>query len=383
MVRKVCVILFICLLLVPLLQKITGVKLPNYVLSGYDETVTKPKLSLQDFLSAKYQDGEDVYLQQNVPSKGFFVALKNQMDYSLFNVLHYTIEQGDEGQLFLWNHINTHCGSLSISDDSLQRKIGECCYLKAFLDSMHVPMVFVLAPGKPSYYEDKLPAKYKDKCNHDNDYHHVLAALNNAHLPVIDYNEWFNNNRSNFKYPAFPTLGIHWSYYAACLVMDSLDKYLTGSWGNEVTTPLIVSTRVTDRPYKTDKDLWSLLNLLMPMRSDSLAYPEYDFSDSLKKCRKPKIVIIGDSYSWVLIDTRLPAHVFSPESRYWFYKHQLYDLNGRWITDNPSKDEIYQTLRGADMVMFLSTEVLNYRLDFELANWLKANRPEVQPKRDN
>jgi hypothetical protein len=378
MARKTYVLLFLFILLVPLLVKLTGAKNYDYVLNGSYIDVARPAFSSRTFLSANYQEQEDIYLQQSVAFKGFLIALNNQADYSLFGTLHYTIEMGGSGQLFLWNHVDNHCGDLSISEDSLRRKITECQYLKSMLDSMHIPVVFVLAPGKPSFMEDKLPAKYRGKCSNDNDYHHVLSALNNAKLPVIDYNEWFRQNRGGFKYPAFPRLGIHWSYYAACLVMDSLVKYVARISNRDIAVPRITNTRVTDKPYKTDKDLWSLLNLLVPMQSDSLAYPEYNFSDTVSKVHKPKIVIIGDSYSWVLLDTKLPANIFSANSRYWFYKKQLYDLNGKWITDNASTQQVYQTLQGADMVIFLSTEVLNYRLDFELANWLKANPPERQ-----
>jgi len=226
MLRKGYAILFLSLMFIPLLPAITGVKICDYVLNGYNENVTKPEFSLRNFLSAKYQEQEDVYLQQSIPFKGFLIGLKNQLDYSLFRLLHYTIEQGPDGELFYWNHIDTHCGHLSISDDSLQIKIKECRYLQSVLDSMGIAEVYVLAPGKPSYLEDKMPEKYRDKCSSDNEYHHVLTALNGAELPLIDYNEWFRANREGFKYPVFPRLGIHWSYYAACLVMDTLDRYI-------------------------------------------------------------------------------------------------------------------------------------------------------------
>lgn len=376
MIRKVCVITFLFLLFIPILLKLSGFEKYDYALSGYNDNVAKPGFSWRSFLSSQYQDEADIYLQQNIPFKGYLIALKNQLDYSAFDILHYTIEQGSEGQLFFWNHVNTHCGHLSISNDSLQTKIKECLYIKSVFDSMGITHVYMLAPGKPAYLEDKLPAKYKNNCTEDNEYHHVLSALNKSGLPVIDYNAWFKENRATYKYPVFPRLGIHWSYYAACLVMDTLDKYIAAKINAPIAQPQIMHTTVTDQPYKTDKDLWALLNLLLPMRSDSLAYPEYKF-DTVAKCiRKPKVVIIGDSFGWVLLDTKVPANVFSADSRYWFYKRQLYDLNSKWISDAPSRDEIYQTLKGADMVIFLSTEVSNFRLDFEFANWLKANRPE-------
>ena len=374
MIRKFYVLLFLLLLLIPLLQKLIGIKNCDYKLSGYSEAIPKPYFKWHDFFAATYQEHADTYLQQNVAFKGFFITLKNQIDYSLFNTLHYSIKKGEDDELFLQNHIDAHCGQLSISEDSLHRKLNECVELKTILDSMHIPMVFVLAPGKPGYYEDKLPVKYKNKCSKDNDYLHVLEGLTDKQLPVVDYNAWFRANRNNFKYPVFPKLGIHWSYYAACVVMDSLNRYIEKALQVNLLKPKLTGTIVTEQPYTTDKDLWSLLNLLLPMQSDSLAYPEYSFADTLAPHYKPRILIISDSYTWVMLDTKLPANTFSPASRFWFYKKELYDMNGMWVSNDPFTTNSYQSLNGTDMVIFLATETLYSRLDYGFANWLKTNK---------
>jgi hypothetical protein len=368
--RRVFTIILILVFSLPLIQRQWSSVIPDYSLNGYNAPTPKPIFSFHDLLEGKYQDDLTAYLQDNVGFKGYLIALKNQIDYSLFQTLHYTIELGRDGQLFYWNHIDAHCGHLTLSDDSLSRKMMECKKLQEFLDSAHIPVVYVLAPGKPAFYEDKLPKKFLNKCSNDNDYNHVLSRLNENQLEHLDFNKWFQSMRTSSPYPLFPKLGIHWSFYGACVAMDSLVKYIEHKDRIDLPNYVQDSFKITDQPYKIDKDLWSLLNVLLPMASDSLAYPSYAFTFDSTKQRKAKVLIIGDSFNWNLIDTKIPAAVFSSDSRFWFYKRELYDLSGKLITNNETEVNYYDLLKGTDMVIFLSTEVLNHRMDFGFSQGL-------------
>jgi hypothetical protein len=340
----------------------------DYELNGYAESASRPDFSWKDFFEGTYQDNLSTYLLENVGYKGYLIALKNQIDYSLFDKLNYGIEKGDDGQLFYWNHIDTHCGHLTLSEDSLKKKVEACVRLKLLLDSLHTKTLFVLAPGKPFFYEDKLPERFKTNCNDDNDYHHILSLLHKNNIEVIDFNQWFKSKRNYSEYPLFPRLGTHWSYYGATLANDSLAKFIAEDLNINLTNYSLVETEVTDKPKSKDQDLWDLLNIILPMKSDSLAYPEYKFKAGKPASKKPKVLLIGDSFNWTMLETKMLPQLFSADSRFWFYKHQLYDLNGKWITDNANEVDLYQLLKRTDIVIFLSTEVLYHRFDHGLAN---------------
>lgn len=369
--KNILTSLILLLLALPLLYKYVLPYPADYKLEGYTEPTGKPAFSARAFLSGDFQEQADKYLQDNVGFKGYLIALKNQLDYSLFNKLNYTIELGDEGQLFYWNHIDTRCGHLTISTDSFARKAAECAALQSLLDSAGIKTLYVLAPGKPYYYNDKLPARFKTNCTDDNDYHQVLTLLQQHHLPVVDYNAWYNAMRPVAQYPLFPKLGTHWSYYGATLAVDSITDYTAQALGVPLATHSVLSTTLTAQPIGKDKDLYDLANLLLPMHSDTLAYPQFTFTPTGK--RKPKVLLIGDSFNWTLIDTKMLPQLFAEESRFWFYKKQLYTLDGKWITDNPNEVNLYELLKGTDMVIFLSTEALYHRFDHGLYNALLLN----------
>ena len=132
MTRTFLLILLVVALFVPLFQKYVGLPVEDYKLNGYNESSNYSAFSWKDFFEGTYQEKTSTYLQENVGYKGYLIALKNQIDYSVFDKLNYGIENGDDGQLFYWNHIDTHCGHLTLSNDSLQKKIEEC---KTFIDS--------------------------------------------------------------------------------------------------------------------------------------------------------------------------------------------------------------------------------------------------------
>ncbi|HLP50683.1 MAG TPA: hypothetical protein VK154_07335 [Chitinophagales bacterium] len=370
MAKTTLIALILLVFAIPVIQKYSHLP-SDYKLDGYTEPVAKPQFSFGAFFSGAFQEQLDAYLQENVGFKGYLIALKNQIDYSLFNKLNYTIEVGDDGQLFYWNHIDTRCGHLTLTEDSLQKKAEEATRLKALLDSMHTKMLFVLAPGKPFFFDDKLPERFKNKCSDDNDYKRVLSLLQQNNLSVIDFNAWFKSIRATQPYPLFPKLGTHWSYYGATLATDSLAKYIERELNNDLSDYSVKSTEITAQAKGKDKDLYDLSNLLLPIQSDSLAYPEFTFAAA--KGKKPKVLLIGDSFNWTLVDTKMLPQLFSDDSRFWFYKKQLYDLNGKWISENPDEVNLYELLKGTDIVIFLSTEALYHRFDHGLANAVFAN----------
>lgn len=369
--KSIITTLIVLLLVWPLLYKYVLPYPTDYKLEGYTEPAARPQLSARAFLHGDFQEQADKYLQDNVGFKGYLIALKNQVDYSLFNKLNYTIELGDDGQFFYWNHIDTRCGHLTLTEDSFARKANECAALQTMLDSMGIKTLYVLAPGKPYYYNDKLPARFKNNCTDDNDYHHILSLLQLHHLPVLDFNQWYKAMRPAAQYPLFPKLGTHWSYYGATLAVDSIAAYCTQVLKTPLAIHSVSSTELTTQPKGKDKDLYDLANLLLPVNSDTLAYPKFTFTPTGQ--RKPKILLVGDSFNWTLVDTKMLPEMFSPDSRFWFYKKQLYTLDGKWITDNPNEVNLYELLKGTDMVIFLSTEALYHRFDHGLYNTLLLN----------
>src|SRR5690606_36430296 len=70
-----------------------------------------------------------------------------------------------------------------------------------------------------------LPERHHTKTTRTN-YDKYLQELSKNNLAVIDFNDYFIKHPSDTP-AVFGTGGIHWSYYAAAIAMDSLVRYVS------------------------------------------------------------------------------------------------------------------------------------------------------------
>jgi hypothetical protein len=116
------------------------------------------------------------------------------------------------------------------------------------------------------------------------------------------------------------------------------------SWSNVVVTAEV-------RP--PDNDLGELLNLLWDMPQVWLAYPEVRFSADAEVAR-PRVLVIGDSYYWNLVQGGYVKHLFSNE-QFWYYNSSVF-RNGAKIPLRVKGDDLLKTLESQDFVMIMNTD---------------------------
>lgn len=99
--RFIFVSIVLILLLSPLLQLKLRV-LPEITLNGAQTKVPLPSFSLQSFLSGEMQKNVEMWIEQNLSLKSYFVKTNNQIFYSLFNQTppNSSIIVGKSGQLY-------------------------------------------------------------------------------------------------------------------------------------------------------------------------------------------------------------------------------------------------------------------------------------------
>lgn len=73
--------------------------------------------------------------------------------------------------------------------------------------------------------------------------------------------------------------------------------------------------------------------------------------------RKPKILFIGDSYTFVFGFTKLPIQIFDSASRYWFYMRSAKDFSDIMKEGNDlATIDLKSALGQFDLVIILSTD---------------------------
>ena len=132
------------------------------------------------------------------------------------------------------------------------------------------------------------------------------------------------------------------------------------------------------RPDTWDADLQECLNLLIPEYVDTLTYKDATFVEDSTGIKKPKVLIIGDSYGRSFNTTMMVQHYFDPESRIWSYLDHQNTLSPapEWTPMLKTMDLRKEILK-YDIVIFVSTEINYWRMDYGLYDRIKDMNPQT------
>jgi len=163
------------------------------------------------------------------------------------------------------------------------------------------------------------------------------------------------------RYPLYSKTGIHWSLYGVAIAVDSLVKYMEKVAGIDMVDFGWNGVEVSSTPRDTDDDIAEGMNLLFPIKTGKLAYPNLQFNDSPEKVR-PKVLVIGDSYYWNIMGSGIGSRLFGDNS-FWFYNQEAH--NPAWPSPRQVNSlNVLEELDRQDFVILLSTEANLFKFPF-------------------
>jgi hypothetical protein len=142
--------------------------------------------------------------------------------------------------------------------------------------------------------------------------------------------------------------------YAASQAVDSLVRVMEGR-----TRQPQAHFEITgfDSTYlmEQDDDLYRMLNLMFPMKRNTIDQPQFSFTEGYK----PKVLTIADSYWWTVWawNVALPQHLFS-DGGFWFYNKTVYPE--REPIQNVESVDYKQEIESQEFVLLVCTEATNH-----------------------
>ncbi len=121
----------------------------------------------------------------------------------------------------------------------------------------------------------------------------------------------------------FSKLGIHWTVYGSLLAADSITRYIEQQRNIDLPSLSIKAMHFSDTPKGSDDDIARGVNLLSPCVSERLCYPEYIYDTGGGQTTKPKIIFIGDSFTWPLMNNGFMQGV-SNDWEVWYYFKEVW-----------------------------------------------------------
>ncbi|MET3024018.1 alginate O-acetyltransferase AlgX-related protein [Flavobacterium psychrophilum] len=318
----------------------------------------KPSLNKTTWFSGKYQEDFENYINDNIGGRPFFVRVKNQIYYSLFDIIKANgIVDGKDNFLYEKSYIDAYYGKDFLGKDTLHSTVLKIQKLQSLLEKQNKTLIICLAPSKARLYPEFFPSDFLDKETDKTNYDYYKDDLKKEKINFIDFNSLFLKlKKSKCDCPIYPKYGIYWSEYTSgTLATDSLIKYIEAKRNIDMPNLIVASTEKSLTPIGQDFDIGASMNLLVDLKiTTPMCYAKIKW-DSDKKLVKPKVLTIGDSYYWGIFITGVPTRSFSLGG-FWYYNNQVYSTSNQKFDTTVDKLDLKKQISKNDVIVIMATE---------------------------
>ena len=325
-------------------------------LGGVTYETARPELTLKNFASGQFQSNAEQYSRENFGFREWAIRFYNQTSYSLFDqTTNRFVVQGKDGKTFFEeSYIISYTGETYLGEEKIQKNTQQLKIIQDMLRAKGITMLPVFVLGKASYYPELIPDNYIAKRHETNNYQAYLKAFEQQGVEMLDFNRCFCERKGTEAHPIYCNLSAHWTVYAASQAMDSLVRYM-----EDKTQQTQAHFQITgfDTTYlmNQDDDLYKMLNLMFPMKHNTIYQPQFSFTEGYK----PKVLALSDSYWWTVWawNVALPQNLFS-DGGFWFYNKTIYPE--RSPIQNVEAVDYKQEIENQEFVLLVCTEATNH-----------------------
>ncbi|MCU0428760.1 MAG: hypothetical protein MUF42_02200 [Cytophagaceae bacterium] len=350
MATKFLVAGILVFIFVPILQQSSGL-VPVEDLYGAYEKAKKPTCTLDSLYKGAYQNSIEKWCNENFGFRNTLVRFHNQLGFWLYKKSYTNnVTVGKEDYLFDISYINAYTGADYAGEEELRNRVSIAKKLQDSLRAHGIQLLFVLAPGKASFFPEYIPDKYLNNRIPGN-YETIRKLFLEKEINHIDFRKWFAEKKATSPYPLFPKCGIHWSVYGATLAADSMLRKIEQLTDTPLNRMTIDSIMVSNQLREVDQDVGKGMNLLWEINSYPMAYPVVSYSTLEKKL---KVLTVADSYYWTMPLLDFKDKVFE-KNNFLYYNKQLYVNNGG---DPYSEEKINRArlILGHDVIIVMATD---------------------------
>jgi hypothetical protein len=292
-------------------------------LDGNFELQWASEFNWHNWIYGVYQTKADVVATEQIGYRGIATRLRNQIDYSLFNLAHSDKAiVGKDNILFDEWYLNAWMGRTFIGEDFIDVKLHKLKMVQDTLRKLGTELIFILAPDKANFFEEKIPEYYKNKRYPQNNYSYLAKRSEDIKINYIDLNKYFLAIKDTCRFPLYPKSGIHWSYYGSFVALDTILHYIEAVKKINLNDITVESIEITNSPKHPDYDIGKNINLLFQIPQWEMAYPKLNYENNTDK-PKPKMLVTGDSYYFNIYNYNFTEHLFS-NNAFWYYANWVY-----------------------------------------------------------
>ena len=342
-------------------------------LSGAYEEPNKVGLTFDTWFNNAYQENHIERKEFNLPLRPTMIRIRNQFDYSCFNIGHYySVLIGKNGYVFSKEMAENVGGKLDRPESYYEDSLSIFKEFQAYKQKQGGTFFIMVAPTKERLFPQFLPKGYEK--SEETDYTYLTKALAKNNINHIDFVERFESMIDTSEHLLYGKTGTHWTMWGAHIAMTEMLDSIESQC--HLTLPSWKLDYIEKKPpLPDDKDIEETMNLLFPIKTKDHTYPTYSQTIATDSVYKPKVIVISDSFYWAINNTRIPYQIFSKKSGFWYYfKKNLSHTPS--LTSPIDEVNVLEEIKSADAVLMLVCSENMDTFPFGFGQFLKDNKNE-------
>ncbi|MDO5314991.1 MAG: hypothetical protein Q4F82_02665 [bacterium] len=353
--KKIWFVIMLALFFLPMLQTFFHF-VNEKPLDGAFVEAKKPVITPKTLFNETAQDSLMTWCTEQTGFRKPMIRLNNQLLYSAFGKVSAIgpVKGNDDYTFIEESYIISYTGETYLGNEAIEKNTRQIKLIQDMLRTKGITLLPVFVLGKASYYPELIPEKYIVKRHETNNYQEYLKAFDEQGVEMIDFNRWLCEQKGTEAHPIYCNLSAHWTVYAASLAMDSLVHYMENKTQQEQ-VHFHIEGFDTTYLMNQDDDLYRMMNLLLPMKHNTIDQPKFGFTEGYK----PRVLAISDSYWWTVYawNVALPQNLFS-DGGFWFYNKTVYPE--RTPIQNVESVDYKQEIEDQEFVLLVCTEATNH-----------------------
>lgn len=325
-------------------------------LQGAELRAEWPGWTVDKWLQGKYQAAMTDYVRQYPPVRSLLVRWKNQIAFDLFRISpNSRTVIGKKGQLFDTGYLNAYLGKSYIGDDAWDECSAHFYTLQDYLRQQEKALLVLLPPGTPTVAPTLLPDRYQAYPIDSTNRQVFIERLQQEHIPHIAF-EHFRYDPEAGPFRIAPKENLHWSHYAAAIAMDSAMRRMENLLGFATPQLDADSLQSYEGSRTIGREMLGTLNLYREPAGELLAIPRLVPRED-STTRRPKVLVLGDSYYELQFHLGMTDGLFDTSSRYWHYFEQEVSHGPPYKAPvNREPERLLQAIEACDIVLFVISE---------------------------
>lgn len=295
-------------------------------LTGVTSNAALPSFSWQQVSRGAFQTAFETWLNQHMGFRAHAIKTDSQINLELFRESSIKTADvpivGHENFIYARIYIDDLNGRRyvqPIAPETIARRLRR---LQEALRERGKAFVFVIGPSKATLYPEYIPRRFLvDSAPTNASYYaRMVAALSAEGVRTVDAHALFVEQKRQSPWLLFPPGGIHWLAYGAAFAAERMTQELEQQTGRPMTHVRSETVyAAAPSPGAGETDIALLLNTwTLPPWNVAVPHPRFR-SSSEGNVYRPRVLMVGDSFAFGLIDLMDRFKVYGGLDLYYYY----------------------------------------------------------------